>query len=744
MQNCIQPQISEIQTNHYFDLISVPPSMRKQSARVDQRPTQTSKMYFESDSNIDNTQSLHSLLQQKEAQLDSLQRKYLQIRQVKSRKPQGQHFMHGYLDDLINSFKDKVDNNIISEFINYSNSMNDIYRMQQTHLHLCQQRLQQADALVDQLKILKEADLFNLKKIVQSLQESLQQAQVTELDSNKLYRDLQNMKLKYAKLQNQFEIVQKQNEYTEKNMQSIKQHLQHTNEETQVYKKTLRKEASQNQFNQRRVFTLEQRLEVLSGSDYKKDKDSLRNIIEDMLKENEANKRKAFQKSQEVSKLEQAVQDFKEKNQKLQKRNLLLEKQLKLLGYSAYDLNGNTMGQKTIIESNDPDDESLDIFQQVNLPNKLDFKLNNLKLRQRNLVQDLLDCGIKQAIDQLFQMDQQHQVDQISIFMDLFVQYKNLGESVNSIFNLIKQLLKIDQIEIIMQKLSSDSQLFNCELIQLWLIDQQTATFYTYNQKNELVNAYIDTDEFLNVVKSSQPIYKQQAFVYRNINTAKFAKDCYLIPLLTDSRLIGIISLENLNNKKQDAKYLGLLISQLLLAIIDKVLQFKLINYQLRYKNLLFEAFTELSKQKSKYKLQKSIENHAETLFGVANSRFFFYSQGIIYTYKDDMHTTEYSSDIGVIGHVAKTQEALLIGNIKQHHSFHQSVDMTSGLPIFTLPLAFGVLQIVLNQSAQLQQNNKSVEVRKLLQPGETLQSMALMFTQICNFAYQLLQKELS
>ena len=41
--------------------------------------------------------------------------------------------------------------------------------------------------------------------------------------------------------------------------------------------------------------------------------------------------------------------------------------------------------------------------------------------------------------------------------MDLFVQYKNLGESVNSIINLIKQLLKIDQIEIIMQKLSSDS-----------------------------------------------------------------------------------------------------------------------------------------------------------------------------------------------------------------------------------------------------------------------------------------------
>lgn len=37
--------------------------------------------------------------------------------------------MHGYLDDLIASIKDKVDNNIINEFINYSNSMNDVFRV---------------------------------------------------------------------------------------------------------------------------------------------------------------------------------------------------------------------------------------------------------------------------------------------------------------------------------------------------------------------------------------------------------------------------------------------------------------------------------------------------------------------------------------------------------------------------------------------------------------------------------------
>lgn len=66
----------------------------------------------------------------------------------------------------------------------------------------------------------------------------------------------------------------------------------------------------------------------------------------------------------------------------------------------------------------------------------------------------------------------------------------------------------------------------------------------------ELVNAFIDADEFLNVVKSTTPIYKQSVYVYRFTNTTKFAKDCYLIPLLNEGRLIGLVSMENLSSKK--------------------------------------------------------------------------------------------------------------------------------------------------------------------------------------------------
>lgn len=58
-----------------------------------------------------------------------------------------------------------------------------------------------------------------------------------------------------------------------------------------------------------------------------------------------------------------------------------------------------------------------------------------------------------------------------------------------------------------MIKIVQNSSLFECEKATLWLIDQNTATFYTINERNEQTNAYIDQDEFLNVVKYIVPIY---------------------------------------------------------------------------------------------------------------------------------------------------------------------------------------------------------------------------------------------
>lgn len=52
--------------------------------------------------------------------------------------------------------------------------------------------------------------------------------------------------------------------------------------------------------------------------------------------------------------------ELKEKNQKLAKRNNLLEKQLKLMGYTSYDLNGNLIKQPP--EGHTNEDEFVDVF----------------------------------------------------------------------------------------------------------------------------------------------------------------------------------------------------------------------------------------------------------------------------------------------------------------------------------------------------------------------------------------------
>ena len=55
------------------------------------------------------------------------------------------------------------------------------------------------------------------------------------------------------------------------------------------------------------------------------------------------------------------------------------------MGYTSYDLNGNIV--KQITDVHDSDDEDLeDIFDKNQIPQKLDFKLNNLKHKSKVLV----------------------------------------------------------------------------------------------------------------------------------------------------------------------------------------------------------------------------------------------------------------------------------------------------------------------------------------------------------------------
>lgn len=186
----------------------------------------------------------------------------------------------------------------------------------------------------------------------------------------------------------------------------------------------------------------------------------------------------------------------------------------------------------------------------------------------------------------------------------------------------------------------------------------------------------------------------------RSGDTSRFVKDCYLIPLLNDTRLIGILSLENMNNKKQDAKYLGIVLSQVLQPMLDNLVQQKLLNYQLRYvydytcryKNILFDAFVDLCKCNTMYRFQTSVHSYAEQLFGISNCHFYFAKQTSLTTYTSETHFSIFKQEQGVAGLVAKTQENILASNIKHHQSYHQNIDLNTTFPVFTIYANIGVL----------------------------------------------------
>lgn len=67
------------------------------------------------------------------------------------------------------------------------------------------------------------------------------------------------------------------------------------------------------------------------------------------------------------------------------------------MGYTSYDLNGNLIKQPP--EGHTNEDEFVDVFDRPQIPTKLDFKLDPLKPKARNLVEDLIVSGTKQAID---------------------------------------------------------------------------------------------------------------------------------------------------------------------------------------------------------------------------------------------------------------------------------------------------------------------------------------------------------
>jgi hypothetical protein len=77
--------------------------------------------------------------------------------------------------------------------------------------------------------------------------------------------------------------------------------------------------------------------------------------------------------------------------------------------------------------------------------------------------------------------------------------------------------------------------------------------------------------------------------MYRDTNkdSLKSVKDCLLVPVLYESRMIGLISsnnFPNLQHVKENAQYLVIICSFLVSRILQKFSLIKTINYKLKYR----------------------------------------------------------------------------------------------------------------------------------------------------------------
>jgi hypothetical protein len=84
-------------------------------------------------------------------------------------------------------------------------------------------------------------------------------------------------------------------------------------------------------------------------------------------------------------------------------------------------------------------------------------------------------------------------------------------------------------------------------------------------------------------------------------------------------------------------------------------------------------------------------------IFGISSVLFYFIENEQLKTYLEVQYISYSSEDkaefyslgSGLVGLVAKTQQGLIINNVKQSSVYNENVDMKSILPIYCIPLVY-------------------------------------------------------
>ncbi|EAR98674.2 hypothetical protein TTHERM_00581780 (macronuclear) [Tetrahymena thermophila SB210] len=523
--------------------------------------------------------------------------------------------------------------------------------------------------------------------------------------SNKISQiNLLNQKLndKLSFFQEKFQLTNyKSDEIKEKYLKSIK--------ELNLNKKVI--------LNQKKIIEqLEQRLDFILSSDYLNEQQipksqNIRKVVTELVKENENLKRDNMKKDEELKRLTDIKLKLNQKLNLLSQKIEFLKSRVSIKEIDEIFLENSNLKISKNINNNYKENGS--ILQNDELPEKLDFRVNQLRNEYKSLVVDLLEHGSNIFLEQYNEMkDEKRKSEYVKLILSQYLLLNDFAERCNKISQLVHQLERIDNIDDLLNQTNIElKQIFKCKQAHVWLYDQLTGIFFTINENNIEERALNCKGLFSEIIKhqlASNKSENQDFVVYQQIvqetqlqNNAKkqglqnekldnfiYSKTCLCIPLTFSGikkQTIGILEITGSKSKvfSVDDEYCAVIISQFLNNQVARIREMRIKLMENRYKDFLQEAFLSLVQCLDKIQFTNCISTWLHKIFTITQFKFYFVQNE---TLKNDKNQ-EFSKQHGWAGHVLQVNQTMIVQNIKNTDNFDPLVDLYSILPIQIIPI---------------------------------------------------------
>ncbi|KAL4468918.1 hypothetical protein ABPG72_009738 [Tetrahymena utriculariae] len=570
--------------------------------------------------------------------------------------------------------------------------------------------------VLDVLENIRSNDSEKVDSIMEELLVFLSSTCKTELELSKMI----NLSIKQSNKISQINLI---NQRLNEKLSFFQEKFQLTNyksdEIKEKYLKSI-KELNLNKkviLNQKKIIEqLEQRLDFILSSDYLNEQQipksqNIRKVITELVKENQNLKRDNIKKDEELKRLTDIKIKLNQKLNLLSQKIEFLKSRVSIKEIDEIFLENNNLKISKNINSNYKENGS--ILQNDELPEKLDFRVNQLRNEYKSLVIDLLEHGSNIFLEQYNEIkDEKRKSEYVKLILSQYLLLNDFAERCNKISLLVHYLERIDDIDDLLSQTNTElKNIFKCKQAHVWLYDQSTGIFFTINENNVEERALNCKGLFSEIVKhqlASNKSENQEFIVYQQIlqetqlqNNAKkqglqnekqenfiYSKTSLCVPLIftgIKKQTIGILEITGSKSKvfSVDDEYCAVIISQFLNNQVARVRDMRIKVMENRYKDFLQEAFFDLIQCQNKTQFTDCVGVWLHKIFTITQFKFYFVQDKI---FKNDKNI-EYSQQHGWAGHVLQVSQTLIIQNIKNTDNFNPQVDLYSILPIQIIPI---------------------------------------------------------